>query len=68
MTLRRGRQTLRVFHHRAFRYLVLVVRGGLVKVEGVRVIESGFSGPVSGPAFSCDDRLLDRIWKAGTAP
>ncbi len=64
MTLRAGAQTLRVFHHRAFRYLVLAVRGGTVRLRALRVVESGYPTPFRG-AFSCSDARLTRAWEIG---
>ena len=35
--LRKGKQTLRIFHHRAFRYMTLMVRGGLESIRSRQV-------------------------------
>ncbi len=63
-TLRRGRQTLRVFHHRAFQYMVMAVRGGKVRLRAPRVIESAYPVAMRG-AFSCSDPRLGEIWEVG---
>ena len=62
--LRRGKQTLRVFNHRAFRYMVLAVRGGNVRFKPIRVVESGYPVQMRG-AFTCSDGRLNEIWEVG---
>jgi len=63
-TLRSGSQALRVFHHRAFRYMVVAVRGGRVRLQAPRVIESTYPVRMAG-RFACSDPRLDRIWEVG---
>jgi hypothetical protein len=64
MTLRSGAQTLRIFHHRAFRYMVVAVRGGNIRLRAPRVVESGYPTPYRG-AFGCSDARLTRAWEIG---
>ncbi|MEP6755834.1 MAG: family 78 glycoside hydrolase catalytic domain [Chthonomonadales bacterium] len=62
--LAQGRQTLRVFHHRAFRYMVILVRGGHVKVSTPTIIESGYPVQYKG-TFKSSDPQLNQIWTVG---
>ncbi len=64
LTLRKGLQTLRVFHHRAFRYMVIAIRGGTTWMTTPVVIESGYPVAMKGE-FSCSDPQLTKIWQVG---
>lgn len=63
-TLRKGSQTLRIFHHRAFRYMLLAVRGGKETIHPPQVIESGYPVQMKG-SFASSDPRLDKIWQVG---
>ncbi len=64
VTLRKGRQVVRIFHHRAFRYLVMAVRGARVIFRRLEVVESCYPVEPRG-AFSCSDARLTRAWEIG---
>jgi alpha-L-rhamnosidase len=64
ITLGSHEQRLEIFHHRAFRYLVVSVRGGSAAIRRIGVIESGYPVVRHG-SFACSDPDLVRIWEAG---
>ena len=62
--LRKGSQTLRIFHHRAFRYMVIYVHGGITEVKTPVVVESGYPVTFAG-SFNSSDARLNQIWSVG---
>lgn len=64
ITLRRGLQTLRIFHHRAFRYMVLAARGGRIRLHPPKLVESTYPVAHRG-AFACSDPRLTKAWEIG---
>ncbi len=63
--LREGRQTLRLFHRRAFRYMQMTLRNAVgVEIGQVYIDRVGYPlEQVS--SFECSDVLLNKIWETG---